>query len=257
MELHGLLLGVIDREEKGSTDYIIADYILHNVYDLEKCSSGDLAKACNVSKSSISRFCRNIGLEDFFSLRVLIKTYQPSKRVKEKYAFENRSENDVADYLAESRVRLEEFQASFDYEQLSRIVKDIHDYENVVMMGLYQSACIANSLQKDLLSFNKIVNYVSDIFKQRKILETSTSDDLIIIFSATAAYFESVLPRKNIMNRKSQPKIYVITVSDSSEYDFVHKYIRLASGYNFASCMLLNFYATAVAIEYKTKYYVS
>lgn len=84
MELHGLLLGVIEKEDPGSTDYIIADYILHNVYELGKCSSLELAQGCNVSKSSISRFCRNIGLEDFFTLKVLISTYQPYKRVNQK-----------------------------------------------------------------------------------------------------------------------------------------------------------------------------
>lgn len=79
-----MLLGVIEKEDPGSTDYIIADYILHNVYELGKCSSLELAQGCNVSKSSISRFCRNIGLEDFFTLKVLISTYQPYKRVNQK-----------------------------------------------------------------------------------------------------------------------------------------------------------------------------
>lgn len=257
MELHGLLLGVIEKEDPGSTDYIIADYILHNVYELGKCSSLELAKGCNVSKSSISRFCRNIGLEDFFTLKVLISTYQPYKRVNQKYAFESRSENKVIDFIDESMIHLEKFKSEFNQGELSELVKDIHEHDSVILMGLYQSSCISNSLQKDLLSFNKVVANVGDIFKQRSLIERATSDDLIVVFSATASFFDSVLPRKNVMNRKNLPKIYVITVNDSFEEKFVHKYIRLSDSYNFASCMLLNFYSTAIAIEYKTRYFVS
>lgn len=163
----------------------------------------------------------------------------------------------MIDFIDESLAHLEKFKNEFNQEELVELVKDIHEHDSVIFMGLYQASCISNSLQKDLLSFNKVVANVGDIFKQRSIIERATSDDLIVVFSATASFFDSVLLRKNVMNRKNLPKIYVITVNDSLEEKFVHKYIRLSDSYNFASCMLLNFYSTAIAIEYKTKYFVS
>ena len=42
----------------------IAKYMIENMRDLEEYSLTDLAQACYVSNSSISRFCRDIGLKD-------------------------------------------------------------------------------------------------------------------------------------------------------------------------------------------------
>lgn len=64
-----ILLSTLNDEPKGSNNYKIAKYMIENMRDLEEYSLTDLAQACYVSNSSISRFCRDIGLKDFNALK--------------------------------------------------------------------------------------------------------------------------------------------------------------------------------------------
>lgn len=56
----------------GSTNCQIATYILSHIDEVKKCTISELAKRCNVANSSISRFCKEIGLNDFTELKELI-----------------------------------------------------------------------------------------------------------------------------------------------------------------------------------------
>ena len=73
-----ILLSTINSELINSNNYRIAKYILENMRALEDISITELAKECYVSNSSISRFCRDIGLRDYNELKSQIAKYQPA-----------------------------------------------------------------------------------------------------------------------------------------------------------------------------------
>ena len=64
------LLNVINRESSDSMNFIIAQYILENLDRRKVITTKELADNCNVSKSSISRFCRKIGYEGFYGASI-------------------------------------------------------------------------------------------------------------------------------------------------------------------------------------------
>ena len=70
-----ILLSLINSEVNESNNYKIAKYILENITELENCSITELAKKCYVSNSSISRFCRDIGLNDYNDLKNQVAKY--------------------------------------------------------------------------------------------------------------------------------------------------------------------------------------
>lgn len=70
-----ILLSTINSELINSNNYRIAKYILENMRALEDISITELAKECYVSNSSISRFCRDIGLRDYNELKSQIAKY--------------------------------------------------------------------------------------------------------------------------------------------------------------------------------------
>lgn len=257
VDLSSLLVAVLEKEEPGSTNYTIAAYLLQNSGSLNNISTSELAKACNVSKASISRFCKKIGLEDFFTLKVLIKNYTPGRTVPEKYNFAKTSEDDITNFINEYLVNVETLKKTLDRDTLASLAKDIHDYQQVYVMGIQQSAGIAMALQNDLMSFNKYLLQVSEPKIQREVLKNATSKDLILIFSATGSFFEKILSRTSFMKRKDLPRIYLVSVNHVSEFPYVYKQIILGGKYNYASNLLMNFYASLIAIEYKTKYSVS
>ena len=65
-----ILLSTINSELKDSNNYKIAKYLLENLHTLEDLSISDLANNCFVSNCSISRFCKEIGLDNYNTLKL-------------------------------------------------------------------------------------------------------------------------------------------------------------------------------------------
>ncbi len=62
------LLTVLNNETTSSTYYHIAQTLLNNYSIIDKSSISDIATLCTVSKSTISKFARSIGFEDYYEL---------------------------------------------------------------------------------------------------------------------------------------------------------------------------------------------
>ena len=60
-----VLLSYIASNDEDSVNCRIANHILDHLSGLKETTISELAKQCYVSVSSISRFCREIGFEDF------------------------------------------------------------------------------------------------------------------------------------------------------------------------------------------------
>ncbi len=254
MDLSSILFAVIEKEDPGSTNYIIADYIIRNSHKLEDISTVELAKACNVSKASISRFCRYIGLEDFLSLKLLIRSFKPGRTILKKYTFKQTSNDDIINFINETDEKIKSLKKHLDRYLLDQITTDIKNYQRVYFMGLQQSSAIAISLANDLMSFKKFTRALMDPKQINEVFKNATEKDLIIVFSATGTFFEKVLSRKNIIAKYNPPRIYFITTIAVNDYDFVYRNIYLDKEYNFASNLLINFYASLIAINYKKLY---
>lgn len=69
-----LLWGIYQTEPSHSVNHMIAETILKNIFSIKNISSGTLASMCNVSKTSITRFCRDMGYESFSELRIDLYT---------------------------------------------------------------------------------------------------------------------------------------------------------------------------------------
>lgn len=69
-----VFLSVIASEKSGSTNSIIADYILNHMDEVKNLGIKEIAERCHVGTGSVSRFCKDIGLQDFVELRELLST---------------------------------------------------------------------------------------------------------------------------------------------------------------------------------------
>ena len=67
-----VFLSVMATEKKGSTNSVIASYILEHMEDMRDLGIKELAARCHVGLGSVSRFCREIGLQDFVELKELL-----------------------------------------------------------------------------------------------------------------------------------------------------------------------------------------
>lgn len=198
----------------GSTNCQIASYILNNIEEVKQSNINELSKKCHVSNSSISRFCKEIGLNDFFELKELISTTS--------FNFELYSDNISAkvrsiDFIDRVKESMDLVSKSINYDIFDKLSKDIDRYNKIGIFGLLKAETVAMNLQSDL-SFLGKNSFTKVSFKQQlEYLEKTNEKDLIIIFSYTGIYFEHTFPRR-IPNRDSKPKIYFIT-SDKNSLD--------------------------------------
>ncbi len=257
VELSHLLMAVLEKEEPSSTNYIIAEYIMKNARQLKHVSTSELAEACHVSKASISRFCRNIGLDDFFMLRALIQTHYPAKIIPVKYNFVKHNHDDIMDYLDESVIRIQQMRETINRDDLDELTDDLHQYKSIYLLAVQQSSGVALSLQNDLGNLGKFVKLVSEPKKQKEVLEKCTSEDLVIIFTATGQFIDRLSPRMRNIKKDDLAKIYCLTVSNKEEFPFVYRYIQIGTRYNLSGSLLLNIYSSLIAINYKNRHYVS
>ena len=71
-----LFLSAVFSEKNGSINNTVAHYILEHQELVKEMGITELAEACHVSTSSISRFCKEIGLDNFAELRELVQNNQ-------------------------------------------------------------------------------------------------------------------------------------------------------------------------------------
>ena len=144
-----ILLSTLNDEPKGSNNYKIAKYMIENMRDLEEYSLTDLAQACYVSNSSISRFCRDIGLKDFNALKNQIAKFSvESARLKRKFDYEKyESSSMVQSYVKNVISNLNYFLENDIEKQINTLVQEISSYQKIAAFGYMQSESVACNLQ--------------------------------------------------------------------------------------------------------------
>ena len=203
-----LLLAQLSASSPNSTNSQIASYILNHLEEVRDSSIRDLASKCYVSLSSISRFCRDMGLNDFAELRELI--------AETDLKFEIASESDdpetqKKDYLTKVRESLFRVEKSLDMKKIGKLVEDIDRYPKISVFGILKGETAAINLQTSLLMLGKYSHTQLHFSKQIEYLEQADEDDLIILFSYTGIYFDYEYPNRRIPPNVKRPKVWFIT----------------------------------------------
>jgi DNA-binding MurR/RpiR family transcriptional regulator len=222
-----ILLTQIASQPNDTTESQIAYYILSHLDSIQNDSISELATKCNVSNSSISRFCRKVGLNDFSELKEGLNS--------QSFKFEVASNSNdnvtrIIEHASKVQESINEVVQTIDTNVLKELAKDIHQYKQVTILGLLKASTAAINLQVDLLMFGKLVNVKLTYFDQLDFISHANQNDLVIIFSYTGAYFEEGL--RFTKNLNNIPKIYLISGNRCEGNPFICKYIYFNSKLN-------------------------
>lgn len=229
--LYYMLLGVLDKETSDSVDYIIALHILRYMKVLDGVSIQDLADSCMVSKSTISRFCRKIGLEDYSDL--MEEIHAANHPVRGDYvvpAYEGTPD----EYLRETEKAVSSLRESLDEKKIERIAYEIANHETVYVMGSMQAYNPAASLQADLAMYEKIVFAPSVFTHQARAIHQAGPEDLIIIFSNSGNFLDRILMNDHDRNSLKDPQIWMITGNEKVHPDeIINEVITVAGNHTY------------------------
>ena len=252
-----ILLSTLNDEPKGSNNYKIAKFMIENMRDLEDYSLTDLAKACFVSNSSISRFCRDIGLKDFSELKNQIAKYSVElAHKKSKFEFETDKSSTMFQAYVNSVISNLHYFLENDIEtQIDALVENINNYKKVAAFGYMQSENVAFNLQFDLQTSGKLIFSCYNTKNQADYISEADENNLIIIFSESGTYFDRIFPRaKPFRSSIRKPNICMITSSETIEYPFIDSYIRYNSKGGYSSHPYpLQLISDMICIKYSQK----
>ncbi|PJI10243.1 MULTISPECIES: MurR/RpiR family transcriptional regulator [Clostridium] len=143
-----VFLSELVSSDGGSINCEIASYILKHIDEVKNYNISELAKKCHVANSSISRFCREVGLNDFMELKELITTTSFQFDI-----YSNHPNTNVRslDFIKRVKDSLDLASESLNYEVLNRLSVDIYNYEKIAIFGLLKAETVAMNLQSDLL----------------------------------------------------------------------------------------------------------
>lgn len=227
-----IFLSTIASENDGTTNCQIANFILDNIDIVKEYTISELAKNCHVANSSISRFCREIGLDDFSELKELLNNnpmefqiYSEDKDIKQR----------SIDFSKKAIGSLEKVVESLDYLVIEELVADIYHYNNIATIGLLKAQTVAMNLQSDLLMLGKVVTSKVKFKQQLEYIREATEENLIIIFSYKGIYFDYWYPKRT-PKHESKPKVYFITSDkNAKENEYYDRVIHFDSLQDYAS----------------------
>lgn len=224
--LYNRLLSILNEEPLDSTYYHIALLMLQNINDLPNMSINELASLCDVSKSTISKFIRNIGYDDYNEYRYA------SIFLENKYHYNFNFDNNVMKFIQKNNydsyiLAIQNDILStyhhLDWNKIKMLVKDLYTYEKVAAFGLMFSETAAIDLQTKL-AYNKkfIVTNINDL-KQEDFIENAEDDTLIIVFSDSGEFLNKYKNIEDFSNKrafnKTKAKVVVITSKKDLELD--------------------------------------
>lgn len=180
-------LGAIASEKNGTTNSAVAAYMLEHLEDVQGMNITELANACHVSSSTISRFCKEIGFDSYAELREVLQNPEMFFERQTIAATSRERANITAGAIINS---IEMVKNSLNFEKVQKLCSEIARYKRVAAFGLLKAGAAAIDLQCDLLMLGKYIYTNISYPQQMEYILSSGADDLIMIFSYTGSYFE-------------------------------------------------------------------
>lgn len=191
--LHRRLLYVLNDNLPGSTWYSIAMTMLQYYGALDTVPIEEMASLCSVSKSTVSKFVRSLGYEDYRSFQKqaainLNWSYRGNYFAANvmRYIEENSTDAYIDAVLRDIRMTYE----LLDWNTMDRLAEDIYRHEKVAAFGWDFSETAALDLQTKLRDYQKFVVTNLDDQKQAEYIRNADEKTLLIIFSDSGEYVQ-------------------------------------------------------------------
>lgn len=227
-----LLIGLINSEPNDTVNYNIAYYLLNHMDHMDAMNIGDLAKQCNVSKATVSRFCRELGFESFYEMRADFADTTD----KEELISRARDLTDE-EFLTDMEDYAEQMLRHVPGEKLDQLADLINRYKNVVIMGHIQSGNAALMLQHDLLNLTSHVTQVLNRpSEQMSFFEDVEKPTLVILFSIHGKFFYDLYGRSQVPKLPAGSAVCMITTScPKLSYEGIDLHLDTGTGNDYTS----------------------
>lgn len=189
--VRSLLLHYLNNQKKQDNNYFITQAILRSFSKIPKMTIYELAEECFVSTAAISRFIRILAFSSYTEFKQAVEkeidiVSDYSKKVIQ--PVEQREEF-LDEFTSNLLINLRYAKEHLSISELETVVSAIYETENVAVFGLEFAAFMGQHLQSKLASMDKIIRIGFTVEEQLKIVEESSPDSLVLIFSMEGGFF--------------------------------------------------------------------
>lgn len=218
-QLLNRLLILLNDLDPNSTFYHIAYTMLTHFSELQDMNINEISMLCNVAKSTISKFIREIGFEDFSDFKASVKFHEERYKLNYNLNIAKSIENlNFEEYAYSIQNDIQALVKTVDMDCIDELVKDIKTYRIVGAFGSMFSQFGAMDLQAKLAYNGKFIITFMDDIKQEEFIKSSCLDTLIIIYSNSGDFIiKSAMSEFQTAKDYSKVKAKIVLITSNLE----------------------------------------
>ena len=187
------LARVLREEKRGSVGYQIGSALIDQLPTLHDASIGDVARTCSVSKSTLSKFVRELGYDDYASFKEGAAAYW------ERDTYYIPSGMNITDYLCGNGVGaylellgrdLRSLVAQTDHRALSRAIELLHSATQIGAFGTLYGHTAALNLYAKLSFYRRFVYVTENDEKICQFLMAADDRTAVVLYSNSGLMLE-------------------------------------------------------------------
>lgn len=216
------LMSIINTAELNSIGYHIANGLLENYEQISQASIGEMAKLVNVSKSTMSKFARQIGFDDYSDLKDNAGFVENRFGNKLNYLtnIHERLENNQLDqYFQSVQADIQSLHDKISIDAVTRFAHYLVDYQKIGAFGLLFSESAAIDFQYKLAYTGKFIRTFQSDLNQQEFIRNADQDTLIVVFTNSGNFLRKEqlrvgTPAKNLF-RQTKGKVIAISADET------------------------------------------
>lgn len=204
----------------------IADYVLANQWECQGLGIAELSGECGVAVSTVSVFCRKLGLGGFNDFKIELaraNTLSSGQKPTVLGSTEPESGDTAAEIMHKACVRSQEIlsrsRQMLSSDQVDRAVELLRDAKQVLVLGQGNHSAIATLTWAQFSTTSSKFKTMTDSHLQTIALSTLSRDDVVVYFSYTGATVE-IMDAVEVIRKVGAKLILVTRFSHSPAAEF-------------------------------------
>lgn len=198
------------------TEKKIGNFIIHHPKEIVDMTVGELAKKCQVSEASVSRFCKKIDMKGFHHLKISIAKEMVSQSEDDELSNHisvDDLEQSLKNILANKVAELTQTVSMMNFENLQDILKRINNAQNVLFAAVGNTVPVA---MDGAYKLNQIgISAVSTpVWETQLAYSYNLSPDDVVIAISNSGESTGVI---NILEAAKQKKATTISITNSEK----------------------------------------
>lgn len=187
--IRSMLPALADAEER------VARWLLDDPKRLLNMSMAQVGHACNVSDTTVLRFCRSVGFRGFTDLKLAIASdaTEPNRLIVEGVAVGDDVASVVGKVFAANVQALEDTAATLDVRAMERAVSMLADARRVLVIGVGTSIPIVEDLHQKLFRIGMDCTAYTDSYLQLMATAMLGKDDVVVGISHSGTSVDPVM----------------------------------------------------------------